>query len=98
MLTADTITDEQIRELRGYGNEATARRNRNAAETRAGRKHREAVDKAFAFFGSTDVEQAARSNAIARADAERARAVDKAVAKYRAHCAEILNARAKETR
>jgi hypothetical protein len=93
VITADTITDEQIRELRGLPNEASARALRNAAETRAGRKFNDARDKAFAFFGSSDVEQAARSNAIQRAESARAASVEKAIAMYRARCAEILNAR-----
>lgn len=93
MITAETITDEQIRELRGHPNETRARALRNAAETRAGRRFNDARDKAFAFFGSTDVEQAARSNAIQRADNDRAASIARAIAKYRARCAEILNAR-----
>lgn len=92
-LTADTITDEMIRELRGHPNEAHARALRCATETRAARKRNAAVAKAFAFFGSTDVEQAARANAVARAEAECTKAYDVAMQRYRARCAEILNAR-----
>lgn len=92
-LTDETVTDEQCRELRGHPIEGHARALRNAAESRAGRKFNAARDKAFAFFGSTDVEQAARANAIARAEAERTEAVNAAVSRWRAACARIINAR-----
>jgi hypothetical protein len=96
-LMAETITDEQCRELRGHPIEVHARALRNAAESRAGRKFNAARDEAFTFFGSTDVEQAARANAIAHAEAKRTEAVNAAVSRWRAACARILNARAEVT-
>ena len=91
-LTADSITDGQIRELRGHPNEAHARTLRTAAETRAARKRNAAVEKAFAFFGSTDGEQAARANAVQRADLKCAEADETAMTRYRTRCAQIINA------
>lgn len=91
----ETLTDAEIRAERGGPSEVHARTMRKAAETRAGRKHTDAVSKAFEFFGSTDVEQAARSNAITRADAERDASFAKATTRYRERIAAAINARAK---
>jgi len=44
-----------------------AKRTFKTAETKAARKYLLAKQKAFGFYGSTDVEQAARHNALQRA-------------------------------
>lgn len=49
-----------------------ARSSYRAAVTRANRRRDAAIAEAFAFFGSSDVEQAARGNAIQRAEGTRA--------------------------
>ena len=46
-----------------------ARRKFKSAETKAAKKYSQAKQKAFGFYGSTDVEQAARHTALQRAQA-----------------------------
>ena len=59
------------------------------ALTRAeqGRKH--AIDAAFKHFGPTDVEQAARANAVRRAERAYGEAVEKAALNLRTRLADI---------
>ena len=51
---------------------AKVKATRKRKETLANKKAKAAKDKAFSFFGSSDVEQAARNNAIQRAELEAA--------------------------
>ena len=67
----------------------SARSAYKAAVTRANRAHKRAAASLFAFFGSTDVEQAARNNAVHRAELARSEAIERAQEKYRAALAEI---------
>jgi hypothetical protein len=60
-----------------------------AATTRANKRYNVAADEAFTFYGSTDVEQAARNNTIQRADRERWDTIKKAEIKLRATLADI---------
>lgn len=60
-----------------------------SAMTRANKRYNAAADEAFAFFGSTDVEQVARSNAIQRADKERWKTIREADARLRTALAGI---------
>lgn len=53
------------------------------ALTRAETERRWAIDAAFRHFGSTDVEQAARNNALARADRDYGAAIEKAAQRLR---------------
>ena len=61
-----------------------ARRAYASAVMRANRAHQRAAKAAFSFFGSTDVEQAARNNAIHRAELTRSEAIERAADKCRA--------------
>ena len=70
-----------------------AKRSFKSAETKATRKRSLAREKAFSFFGSTDVEQAARANAVRRAQLEFEQDLNAAQAKYR-DAMEILRLRA----
>ena len=60
---------------------------RALARAESGRK--KAVDAAFQHFGPTDVEQAARSNAIRRAERAYGEAIDKAAMNLRTRLADI---------
>lgn len=60
-----------------------------SAVTRANKRYNAAANEAFTFFGSTDVEQAARANAIQRADKERWETINKAEVKLRVTLADI---------
>ena len=66
-----------------------ARSTYKSAVTRANKRYNVAANDAFAFFGSTDVEQAARRNAIQRADKERWETINKAEVKLRVTLADI---------
>jgi hypothetical protein len=68
-----------------------ARRSYASAVTRANRAHKRATSAAFSFsfFGSTDVEQAARNNAIQRAELTRSKASERAADRHRATLAAI---------
>jgi formiminotetrahydrofolate cyclodeaminase len=66
-----------------------ARRSYASAVTRANRAHKRATSAAFSFFGSTDVEQAARNNAIQRAELTRSKAIERAADRHRATLAAI---------
>lgn len=56
---------------------------------RAESGRRKAIDAAFRHFGPTDVEQAARGNAIRRADRDYGEAVEKAATNRRTRLADI---------
>lgn len=60
-----------------------------SAVARANRAHQRAASAAFSFFGSTDVEQAARNNAIQRAELMRSEAIERAADKRRSALAAI---------
>jgi formiminotetrahydrofolate cyclodeaminase len=60
-----------------------------SAVTRAKRAHQRVASAAFSFFGSTDVEQAARNNAIHRAELTRSEAIERASDGRRAALAAI---------
>lgn len=60
-----------------------------SAVTRAHKRYNAVANEAFTFFGSTDVEQAARANAIQRADKERWETINKAEVKLRVLLADI---------
>ncbi len=70
-----------------------AKRARKSAETKAQRTFEAAKNRALTFFGSTDVERAARTNAIRRAQVELEQQLDAARAKYNATL-ETIRARA----
>jgi hypothetical protein len=59
------------------------------ALTRAETERKRAIDHAFKHFGPTDVEQAARSNAVRRAERAYGEAVDKAAVNLRTRLADI---------
>jgi len=82
MLTADNITDEQIRELR-----LDLARVLDASETRS--SSRGDWDAAYADFNACDVALAPPASAVAK----RYRVSRKDRRAARARCAEILNAR-----
>lgn len=63
-----------------------------SAVARANRAHQRAVSAAFSFFGSTDVEQAARNNAVQRAELARSEAMERARDKRRHALAAIRGA------
>ena len=68
---------------------AKARRAYKSAFTRANKRYNVAANEAVVSFGSTDVEQAARSCAIRRADRARWDAITAAETKYRTALVEI---------
>jgi hypothetical protein len=59
------------------------------ALTRAERDYKWAVDAAFKHFGPTDVEQAARSNTLRRAERAYGEAIEKARLNFRTRLADI---------
>lgn len=66
-----------------------AKRARDTVVTRASRRFNVAKREAFRVFGSTDVEQAARSNAIARAERDRDAVTAAAETRYQKRLADI---------
>ena len=78
------MTDTEVHDL-----VAKARRAYKSARTRANTRYNHAANEALARFGSTDVEQAARSCAVRRADQARWNAINAAETKYLTALAEI---------
>jgi hypothetical protein len=78
-MTDSEVIDAVQKALRAYA----------SAVTCANRAHQRAGSAAFSFFGSTDVEQAARNNAIQRAELMRSEAIELAADKRRVALAAI---------